>query len=158
MFFFLNVGAFLCRLCVSNVFSVKAGCDVDTSQVFLQGVLTAITLIVVVAGVGGSTASAGCKLGLSLCWGTVSSCPVMAGSAPKLLKWKPWRLGSIWLFYFWVFFLCAYRVHMCCLFSCLRLYSDMAQVHVFSHLVVVPDLCKVVAWCGKDQLGWEWGL
>ena len=56
-FFFFFVGAFLCRLCVSNVFSVKAGCDVDTSQVFLQGVLTAITLIVVVAGVAGSTAS-----------------------------------------------------------------------------------------------------
>ena len=52
---------------MSNVFSVKTGCDVDTSQVFLQGVLTAITLIVVVAGVGGSTASAGCELGLSLC-------------------------------------------------------------------------------------------
>ena len=103
-FFFLNVGAFLCRLCVSNVFSVKAGCDVDTSQIFLQGVLTAVTLIVVVA-VGGFTVSAGCELGLSFSWGTISSCPVMAGSAPKLLKQKSWRLGSIWLFYFWVFFL-----------------------------------------------------
>lgn len=78
---FFNVGAFLCRLCVSNVFSVKAGCDVDPRQVFPQGVLTAITLIMVVAGVGGSTASkpmavagvggatasAGCELGLPLC-------------------------------------------------------------------------------------------
>ena len=56
---------------------------------------------------------------------------------------------------------CAYRVHMCCLFSCLRLYSDMARVHLSSRLVIVPDLmqgCGMV-WAGPEYLpSWEWGL
>lgn len=39
------MGASLCRLCVPSVFHGRDGFDVDTSHVFPQGVLTAITLI-----------------------------------------------------------------------------------------------------------------
>ena len=61
----------------------------DACQVFPQGVLTSITFVVVVAGVGRSTACSGCEAGLPLCSVAVSSCPVRVGSAPKLLEQKP---------------------------------------------------------------------
>lgn len=69
------MGASLCRLCVPSAFGGRAGFDVDTSHIFPQGVLTAITLLGGVAGDG--RASTGCKAGLTLCSG--------AGSDPKLL-------------------------------------------------------------------------
>ena len=47
------------RLCVPSVFAVRAGFDVDASQVFPHGVLATITLTEGVAAVRGATDCAG---------------------------------------------------------------------------------------------------
>ena len=47
------------RLCVPSVFAVRAGFDVDASQVFPHGVLATITLMEGVAAVRGATDCAG---------------------------------------------------------------------------------------------------
>lgn len=71
--------------CVCPVPFMGDGFDVDTSHVFLQGVLTAITLIEGVAGDGG--ASTGWEVGLPLCSVSVTT---LSGteSDPKLWEWK----------------------------------------------------------------------
>ena len=56
------------------VFGVKAGFDVDTSHVFSQGVLTMVTLVGGVVGVGRVKAYAGCEAGLPSLHGCC--CPV----------------------------------------------------------------------------------
>ena len=78
-------GASLCRLCVSNVFDVKALFDMDTSHVFPQGLLDVITLIGLVVGVEGSKACARCEVGLLLCSVAITT---LSGvwSAPQLLE------------------------------------------------------------------------
>lgn len=82
------VAVSLCTLYVPSGFGLRAGSDVDTSHVFLHGVLTIITWIEDVAGIGGARACVGSKAGLTLC-----SLAVVAlsgvGSAPKLLEWNP---------------------------------------------------------------------
>ena len=59
---------------VCPVFGVKAGFDVDTSHVFSQGVLTTVTLVGAVVGVGRVKAYAGCEAGLPSLHGCC--CPV----------------------------------------------------------------------------------
>lgn len=44
----------LSRLCVSNIFGVRAGFDLDTRHIFPQGVLATVTLIGGVVAVRGS--------------------------------------------------------------------------------------------------------
>ena len=62
------VGESLCRLCVSSVFGVRSGFDMDTSHIFSpQGMLAVITLIGDLVGVGRPKACAGCEVGLPLC-------------------------------------------------------------------------------------------
>ena len=50
------MGVSLCRLYRPNAFGKRAGFDVDTSHVFPQGVLAAITFVVDVAGDRGAKA------------------------------------------------------------------------------------------------------
>ena len=77
------VGVSPCRLCLSSVFGVRAGSDVDASHVFPQCLLATITLVGSVVGIGGSKAYAACEVELSLCsiaiagllgWGRLPSC------------------------------------------------------------------------------------
>ena len=54
-------GAFLYRLCVPSAFVGRGGFDVDPSHLFSQGVLATLSLLRVVAGAGGTRASAECE-------------------------------------------------------------------------------------------------
>ena len=60
------MGASLYRLCVPNAFGGRAGFDMNTSHIFPQGVLAAITLVRSGAGEGGARAGSRCELGLLL--------------------------------------------------------------------------------------------
>ena len=61
------VGVSLYSLHVPNVFTGRAEFDVNTSQVFPQAVLAAITVVGCKAGAGGARAGARCEEGLLLC-------------------------------------------------------------------------------------------
>ena len=61
------VGAFLCRLCMSNSFGARAGFCMDAIHVFPQSVLVIIPLIGGVVGVVLSRAYAECEAELPLC-------------------------------------------------------------------------------------------
>ena len=84
---YLYVGASLCRLCVSNVFGVRAGFGMDTSHIFPQGVLVSVALIRGMVGVAVSGTCAGCEVGLHGCHhpvrGGVCS-PVVGGEALRV--------------------------------------------------------------------------
>ena len=82
-----HVGAFLCRLCVSNVFDARGGFDVDASHVFPQGVLATIIWIGGVVCVRGSHCAEG-DAGFPLCSVAVAALSG-AGSVLKLLEWMP---------------------------------------------------------------------
>ena len=68
-----------------NVFSARAGFDVNASHLFPYGVLATITLIEGVAGVVGAKACTECEVGLPFCSVALSG----VGSAPKWLEQKP---------------------------------------------------------------------
>lgn len=70
------VGASLFRLCMPIAFHGRDGFDVDTSHVFPQGVLIAITLIEGMAGDGG--ASTGWEVELPLCSVSVTTLSVLS--------------------------------------------------------------------------------
>ena len=74
----------LCILHLPNAFGKRTGFDVDTSHIFLQGVLITITSVGGVAGDGGARACTVCEAGLLLCSVAI---PTLSGvgSAPKLL-------------------------------------------------------------------------
>ena len=82
---YFYVGAYLCTLCVSNVFGVRAGFDMDASHIFPHGVLAIITLIRGVVGVEESNAYAGCVVGLPLCFMAIATLSGV-GPAPQLLE------------------------------------------------------------------------
>ena len=62
-----DVGASLYRLCVPSAFGRRAEFDMDTSHIFPQDVLGAITFIRGGAGDGRATAGARCLIGFILC-------------------------------------------------------------------------------------------
>lgn len=66
------VGIFLCTLCVSNVFGMRAGFDMDASHNFPHEMLTIIILIGGVVGVEESNACVGCVVGL-LCFMAIAA-------------------------------------------------------------------------------------
>ena len=61
------VGVSLCSLHMPSGFGGRAGYDVNTSEVFPQGVLAAITLVGGRAEDGGGSAGARCELGFPFC-------------------------------------------------------------------------------------------
>ena len=64
----------LCSLCVFNIFGARADFGIDTSQVFLQGVLVIIPLIGGAVGVVGSRTCAGCEVRLPLSSVAITTC------------------------------------------------------------------------------------
>ena len=78
----------LCRLHMPNALGVRNGFDVDTSHIFPHHVLVTITLVGSVACYRGSRICAGCEAGFPFCSVAVITL-LVAGSSPKLLKWKP---------------------------------------------------------------------
>ena len=82
------MGVSLCRLHMPNASGGGAGFDVDTSHIFPQGVLAAITSVGHVAGDGRARACIGCEAGLPLC--SVASTALSGLElAPMLLEQKP---------------------------------------------------------------------
>ena len=71
-----------------NAPGVRDGFDVDTSHVFPHHVLATTTLVGGVAFDGGARVCAGCEAGFPLCSVAITTLSG-AGSAPKLLEWKP---------------------------------------------------------------------
>ena len=77
----------LYSLHVPNAFGGRPGFDKNTSHIFPQGVLVAITLVGGGAGSGGARAGAMCKPGLPLCSVAIAALSE-TGSDPKLLEQK----------------------------------------------------------------------
>lgn len=77
-----------CRLHVPNDFDRKAGFDVDSSCVFPQGVLVALTLVKCGVGARMAKAGTGCEAGFLLCLVVIIDLSGM-GSDPELLEKKP---------------------------------------------------------------------
>lgn len=67
------------RLCISNIFGVRAGFSMNASHIFPQGVLVVFPLIGVVVGFGGFKAFTGCEAGFPLCY--VNCCRPVKGEA-----------------------------------------------------------------------------
>ena len=73
---------------MASAFGWRAGSDMSTCHIFLQGVLAAISLVGGTSGDGGSRARAGCEPGSLLC--SVASTTLFGmGMCPKLLEQKP---------------------------------------------------------------------
>ena len=89
------VGTSLYRFLVPSSFGWRARLDVDTSHVFPQGSLTAITLEGGGVGAGGARTGAGCEAGPPLCSVAITALSG-AGSDAKLLRQKPGGLSSSW--------------------------------------------------------------
>ena len=82
------VGASLYILLVPSGFAGRDGFDVNTSDVFPQGVLPAVFLVVGGAGEGGARARARCEVGLTL--SSVANVALSrVGLRLKLLEQKP---------------------------------------------------------------------
>ena len=144
------VGISLYRWYVSNVFGVRAVFNVDTSHIFLQGLLATITLIESMASIGGAKSCAGWEVGFLLCSVSATALPGLGVSSQVAgaealrvrLKQALFLLSVFPSPHTGVFGpkegsnelsdLRAYRGLMCCLCRHLRLCSVTAQGCVFS--------------------------
>ena len=82
------VSVSLFSLCVPSDFGRRAGFDMNTSHVFPQGVLAAVTLVGGRAGDGGAKARTRCEVRLPLCSVTITAL-LRVGLGPRLLGQKP---------------------------------------------------------------------